>query len=113
MKSVIWSKNWLCLKKIFTFEKYPRILISFFNACIKPKELVVEVKLKNTEMPKEYIESSFSRLDILAKTSTGELINIEIQRVDEQNMIKRSLYYWSKVYISEYVGKGFYCRFIF
>lgn len=39
-------------------------------------------------MPKEYIESSFSRLDILAKTSTGELINIEIQRVDEQNIIK-------------------------
>ena len=61
-------------------------------------------------MPKEYIESSFFRLDILARTSTGELINIEMQRADKQHMIKRSLYYWSKAYISEYAGKGTYAN---
>ncbi|MDX8337169.1 Rpn family recombination-promoting nuclease/putative transposase [Candidatus Cetobacterium colombiensis] len=97
-------------KNIFGSEKHPRILISFLNACIKPKEPIVEVKLKNTELTKEYIEDSFSRLDILAKTSTGELINIEMQRADERNMVKRSLYYWSKAYISEYTGKGAYAN---
>ena len=33
-----------------------------------------------------------------AITNKGEHINIEIQLKDEYNMIKRSLYYWSKLY---------------
>ncbi|MBC2857037.1 PD-(D/E)XK nuclease family transposase [Cetobacterium sp. 2A] len=97
-------------KNLFGSEKHPRILISFLNACIKPKEPIVEVSLKNTELSKEYIEDSFSRLDILAKTSTGEIINIEMQRADERNMIKRSLYYWSKAFASEYQGKREYSQ---
>uniref|UniRef100_UPI003AF0CA07 Rpn family recombination-promoting nuclease/putative transposase n=1 Tax=Cetobacterium sp. TaxID=2071632 RepID=UPI003AF0CA07 len=34
----------------------------------------------------------------------------EMQRADERNMVKRSLYYWSKTYISEYTGKGAYAN---
>lgn len=41
-------------KNIFGSEKRPRILISFLNAYIKPKDPIVEVKLKNTEITKEY-----------------------------------------------------------
>lgn len=95
-------------KNLFGSEKHPRILISFLNACIKPLYPIVEVHLKNTEMTKEFIEDSFSRLDVLAKTDKGELINIEIQRKDESNMIQRSLYYWSKAFVSEYQGKSQY-----
>ena len=92
-------------KKIFGSEKHPRILISFLNACIKSIDPIVSVTLKNTEMPKEFSEDSFSRLDILAKTDKGEIINVEMQRSDEKNMIKRSLYYWSKAFTGEYQGK--------
>lgn len=95
-------------KNIFGSEKHPKILISFLNACIKPLEPIVEVKLRNTELTKEYIEESFSRLDILATTSSNEIINIEMQRIDEKNMIKRSLYYWGKTYTSGYEGKNTY-----
>ena len=74
-------------KNIFGSEKHPRILISFLNACIKPKDPIVEVKLKNTEMTREYIEDSFSRLDILAKTSIGEsdLLSVWVGFLEDPN----------------------------
>ena len=95
-------------KNIFGNENHPKILISFLNACIKPKSPITSVKIKNTELTKEYIEESFSRLDVLATTQDGEIVNIEIQRADEKNMVKRSLYYWSKIFSSAYQGKGRY-----
>ena len=95
-------------KNIFGSEKHPKILISFLNACIKPEYPITEVTIKNTEITKEYMEESFSRLDVLATTQDGEVINIEMQRADEKNMVKRSLYYWSKIFSAEYKGKGRY-----
>ena len=85
-------------KKIFGNEKHPKILISFLNAVIKPTDLIKSVQIKNTDIEKEHIEDKYSRLDIKAVTNSGEHINIEIQVKNEYNMIKRSLYYWSKMY---------------
>ena len=85
-------------KKIFGNEKHPNILISFLNAVIKPTDLIKSVQIKNTDIEKEHIEDKYSRLDIKAITNNGEHINIEIQVKNEYNMIKRSLYYWSKMY---------------
>ena len=85
-------------KKIFGNEKHPRVLISFLNAVIKPTDLIKSVEIKNTDIEKEHIEDKYSRLDIKATTNNGEYINIEIQVKNEHNMIKRSLYYWSKMY---------------
>ena len=75
-------------KNIFGSEKHPKILISFLNACIKSEHPITEVRIKNTEINKEHIEESFSRLDVLATTQDGEIINIEMQRADEKNMVK-------------------------
>ena len=88
----------LVVKRIFGNENNPRILISFLNAVIKPKDLIKTVQIMNNDIDKESIEDKFSRLDIKAKTNKNELINIEIQIKDEHNMIKRSLYYWSKMF---------------
>ena len=85
-------------KKIFGNEKHPNILISFLNSVIKPTDLIKSVQIKNTDIEKEHIEDKYSRLDIKAVTNNGEHINIEIQVKNEYNMIKRSLYYWSKMY---------------
>ena len=85
-------------KKIFGNEKHPNILISFLNAVIKSTDLIKSVQIKNTDIEKEHIEDKYSRLDIKAVTNNGEHINIEIQVKNEYNMIKRSLYYWSKMY---------------
>ncbi|MGL4848986.1 MAG: Rpn family recombination-promoting nuclease/putative transposase [Clostridium sp.] len=85
-------------KKIFGNEKKPEILISFLNAVMENEEKIVSVKIQGTDIGKEHIEDKYSRLDIKATTNKNEKINIEIQVKNEYNMIKRSLYYWSKMY---------------
>ena len=92
-------------KKIFGSEKHPNILISFLNAVMKPTDKIVSVVINNTEISKDFLEDKFSRLDVKATTNRGEVINIEIQIKNEYNMIKRSLYYWSKLY-EEQLGDG-------
>ena len=92
-------------KNIFGSPKHPRILISFLNATLKPTNKITSVEIKNTDLNKGYIEDKFSRLDVKATTSNEEIINIEIQLKNEYNMIKRSLYYWSKLY-SEQLNEG-------
>ena len=91
----------LVVKRIFGNENNPRILISFLNAVIKPKDPIQAVQIMNNDIDKESIEDKFSRLDIKAKTNKNELINIEVQIKDEHNMVKRSLYYWSKMFESQ------------
>ena len=92
-------------KKIFVSEENPKILIGFLNAVLKPSIPIVEVEIKNTDIEKVHIEDKFSRLDVKARTSNKEIINIEIQLKNEYNMIQRSLYYWSKLY-EEQLGDG-------
>ena len=105
MKGLLDPKMDFVFKNIFGSEKNPKILISFLNATLKPKDLITSVEIKNTDINKNYIEDKFSRLDVKATTSNDEIINIEIQLKNEYNMIKRSLYYWSKLY-SEQLNEG-------
>ena len=105
MRGLLDPKMDFVFKNIFGSEKHPNILISFLNATLKPKDLITEVEIKNTDLNKDYIEDKFSRLDVKATTSNNEIINIEIQLKNEYNMIKRSLYYWSKLY-SEQLNEG-------
>ena len=85
-------------KRIFGNENHPNVLISFLNAVLNPVDPIKSVVLKDTTIEKSHLEDKYSRLDVKAMTNKGEHINIEIQLKDEYNMIKRSLYYWSKLY---------------
>ena len=85
-------------KRIFGNENHPNVLISFLNAVLNPVDPIQSVELKDTTIEKSHLEDKYSRLDVKAMTNKGEHINIEIQLKDEYNMIKRSLYYWSKLY---------------
>lgn len=105
MRGLLDPKMDFVFKNIFGSEKHPNILISFLNATLKPKDLITEVEIKNTDLNKGYIEDKFSRFDVKATTSNNEIINIEIQLKNEYNMIKMSLYYWSKLY-SEQLNEG-------
>lgn len=90
-------------KKIFGNEQHPNILISFLNAVLNQKDVITSVKILNTDIDKEHIEDKYSRLDIKATTNNKEHINIEIQVKNEYNMVKRSMYYWSKMYESQII----------
>ena len=104
-KGLLDPKMDFIFKNIFGSEKNSRILISFLNAVLDTTCPIVTVNIKNTDIEKGFIEDKFSRLDVKATTSNNEVINIEIQLKNEYNMIKRSLYYWSKMY-EEQLGEG-------
>lgn len=90
-------------KQIFGSEENKEVLVSFLNAVLKPSKenMITEVFLKDTDIEKVYLTDNFSRLDIKATTNRHEIINIEIQLENQQNMIKRTLYYWSKLYTKQ------------
>ena len=91
-------KVYFVFKNIFGSPNHPEILISFLNATLKPKKKIVSVDIKKTDIENQFIEVKYSRLDVKATTSNNEIINIEIQLKNENNMVKRSLYYLSKMY---------------
>lgn len=102
-KTLLSPKVDFVFKKIFGSEKHPNILISFLNAVMKPIDPIKSVEIRNSDIEKEHVEDKYSRLDVKAITNKGEHINIEIQVKNEYNMIKRSLYYWSKMYEEQIV----------
>lgn len=105
IKSILDPKIDFVFKNIFGSSKHPKILISFLNSVLKPEKPIVKVEIKNTDIEKHFVEDKFSRLDVKAETSNNEIINVEIQLKNEYNMIKRSLYYWSKLY-EEQLSEG-------
>ncbi|OIJ15528.1 hypothetical protein BKP35_00605 [Anaerobacillus arseniciselenatis] len=94
-------------KQLFGNPKNKRITIEFLNAMLErtDREKISDVQFENTLLSKEHLEDKESRLDILARTTNDELINIEIQFNNKFNMVKRSIYYWARVF-SDQLQKG-------
>ncbi|WP_160676511.1 Rpn family recombination-promoting nuclease/putative transposase [Clostridium sp. C8-1-8] len=105
LKGLLDPKVDFVFKNIFGSDKNPEILISFLNAILKPKDKITAVEIKGNDIEKQFIEDKYSRLDVKATTSNNEIVNIEIQLKNEYNMVKRSLYYLSKMY-EEQLGEG-------
>ena len=63
MRGLLDPKMDFVFKNIFGSEKNPKILISFLNATLKPKDLITSVEIKNTDLNKDYIEDKFSKLE--------------------------------------------------
>ena len=103
MGEILLPKYDMVFKKIFGDQKHSDILIHFLNSIIETKIKTVEI-LSGDVLPED-IETKWSRLDVLAKTQEGELINIEIQIKDQGNMIPRSIYYWSQLFSGQ-LAKG-------
>ncbi len=94
-------KDDIVFKMIFGDNKHTKILIHFLNCVVKGKSPITSVDIIKNELAPEYVGQKGTRLDVLATTQDGELINIEIQRRDEGNITARSLFYWSKVFAGQ------------
>ena len=94
--------NDFIFKKVFGEKGNEDILISFINAVLKrtQQEPIVEVEIvDNKQLTKELILDKTGIIDVRAKTSKGENIDIEVQLTDQGNMDKRTLFYWGKMYL--------------
>lgn len=97
-------KNDFIFQRIFGKKENKDILISFLNAVMELEILDVEID-DNTKLDKDRIEDKQGVLDIKAKLYDGTQVNIEIQLVNQYNMEKRTLFYWSKLY-SDQIKEG-------
>jgi predicted transposase/invertase (TIGR01784 family) len=99
-------------KQLFGNPKNKRITIEFLNAMLGKlrREKIFDVEFVNNELGQKYGDDKLSRLDVLAKTSNNEFINIEIQFNNKYNMVKRSLYYWGKVYSDQLLKSDGYVK---
>ncbi|MDU4939334.1 MAG: Rpn family recombination-promoting nuclease/putative transposase [Clostridium sp.] len=78
------------------------ILIAFINAVLKrtKKEPIVEIEIiDNKQLTKDVIMDKTGIVDVRAKTSKGEHVDIEVQLTNQGNMDKRTLFYWGKMYL--------------
>ena len=60
-----------------------------------------DIILQNPYTDKDSPRDKQSILDIRAKTTEGEIINIEMQLFNKYDTEKRTLYYWSKQYSTQ------------
>ena len=100
--------NDFIFKKLFGEKGDEPILISFLNAVLQKThwEEITSITIKeNTELTKELINDKIGRIDVRAVTDKGEEIDIEVQIANQNNMDKRTLFYWSKLYL-EGIQKG-------
>ncbi|HWQ40466.1 MAG TPA: Rpn family recombination-promoting nuclease/putative transposase [Desulfosporosinus sp.] len=93
-------KNRLDPKSDIIFKRLFRdrqILIPFLNDTLhlNGPDRIADVTLLETTKEREHPEDKQISMDIQAITEQNMRVNIEIQLKDEQNMEKRSVYYWA------------------
>ncbi|WP_407636647.1 Rpn family recombination-promoting nuclease/putative transposase [Acetivibrio cellulolyticus] len=102
------AKNDFVFQRIFGRQENKEILISFLNAILmlEDENIIYDIDvMENTRLEKDRPDDKLGILDIRARTKTGTQINIEIQIVNQYNMDKRTLFYWSKLY-TEQLNEG-------
>ena len=87
-------------KGIFGTNDNANVLMHLLNSLNLDVDRITEITITNSEVVSTVATDKLSRMDITAKTQSGELINIEIQVRDTANMVNRSLYYWGKLFSS-------------
>lgn len=94
-------------KQLFGSEKNNEITVVFLNAILQKtgRDTIREIVFINQEVGGQFVEDKRSRLDIIVCTQTDDFINIEMQLSNQNDMVKRTLYYWSRLF-SEQLRRG-------
>lgn len=104
MTKVLDPKNDVVFQKIFGMKKHKHILISFLNSIL---DLTAENTIKDVEFEEKQLDVSLiaseklSILDLNITTESEVHINVEIQLINQYNMIKRTIFYMSKMLLSQ------------
>ncbi|MBO9606388.1 MAG: Rpn family recombination-promoting nuclease/putative transposase [Paenibacillaceae bacterium] len=105
-------KNDFIFQRLFGERETKESLISLLNAILRLEDhrRIVDLTVveKNKELLKELVTDKTGRLDIRAETLDQVQINIEVQLIDRQNMIKRTLFYLGKMYVESIKSGGKY-----
>jgi predicted transposase/invertase (TIGR01784 family) len=106
IKELLDPKLDLVFKMIFANKKYPEIAVSFLNSILYPGSLsskIISLEIDNSMLVGETPKEKVSILDVKVTTNNREIINIEIQLRNEYNIVKRCVYYGSRLINSQLV----------
>ena len=104
MHKLLDQKNDVVFQKIFGMKKHKEILISFLNSILylKGEDMIKEVTFEEKKMDVTLIANEkISILDLHVLTESEININVEIQLINQYNMIKRTIFYMSKMILSQ------------
>ena len=102
--------NDILFKFIFGKEERKHVTIDFLNAVLgrHGAKAIKDIQFQNSEIVPLYDDDKLTRLDIFCVTEDGTQIDVEIQIVDKKNMERRTLYYWSQMYLMNLARGGKY-----
>ncbi len=90
-------------KQLFGTSGSEEILMTFLNAMLRDslESPIQSLQFEDPHLNREHEEDKLSILDVSATLDTGTKINVEIQLNNNHDILKRSLFYWSKLYSSQ------------
>ncbi len=99
--------NDVLFKFIFANEDRKLVTIDFLNAVLNRQEqkTIKDIQFKNSEIVPLFEEDKLTRFDIFCVTEDGTQIDVEVQVVNKKNMERRTLFYWSQMYLMN-LNKG-------
>jgi predicted transposase/invertase (TIGR01784 family) len=99
--------NDVLFKFIFANEDRKQVTIDFLNAVLNRQEQksIKDIQFKNSEIVPLFEEDKLTRFDIFCVTEDGTQIDVEVQVVNKKNMERRTLFYWSQMYLMN-LNKG-------
>ncbi|SDD01537.1 conserved hypothetical protein (putative transposase or invertase) [Paenibacillus sp. UNCCL117] len=104
-------KNDFIFQRLFGEPETKSSLISLLNAILglTGNERIADLTvMENKQLDKQFIDDKSGRLDVRAETADGVLIDIEIQLSNQRNMVRRTLFYASKLYAGSIKAGGKY-----
>ncbi len=99
--------NDVLFKFIFANDDRKQVTIDFLNAVLNRQEqkAIKDIQFKNSEIVPLFEEDKLTRFDIFCVTEDGTQIDVEVQVVNKKNMERRTLFYWSQMYLMN-LNKG-------
>ncbi len=97
----------IAFKQVFGNPDYPEITKSLLNSVLSlpDGQKIVDVKMKNPNILQRHSDDKYSIMDIRAIANNNIEINIEMQMINKNDMIERSLHYMSRI-MAEQLKKG-------
>ena len=93
--------NDVLFKFIFGRDERKSITIELLNAILNRtgEQAIKDIQFKNSEIVPFYEDDKLTRLDIFCITENETKIDVEVQLINKKDMERRSLFYWSQMYL--------------
>ncbi|MDD6126701.1 MAG: Rpn family recombination-promoting nuclease/putative transposase [Veillonellaceae bacterium] len=79
-----------------------QLSIDFLNAVLEEslEHPIQDIRFTQTEQVPQDDGGKLTRFDVACELDSGAMIDVEVQVINYQNMQRRTLYYWSQMYLT-------------